>query len=91
MHVLSKRVKNAFGFAALMQHKIWIPIGRSKKFCVKANPTSQEQGLQSKHDLGFPLNYHAPVGGDSMRAEGMNAVSAHGKNIKRGSSIMQFP
>ena len=34
----------------------------SIKFCVKANPTSQEQGLRSKHELGFPLNCHTPAG-----------------------------
>ena len=74
---------DAAGQCSLVRHSI--------KFCVKANPTSQEHGLRSKHDLGFPLNCHTPVGGDGMRAEGVNTVSAHGKNIKRENPIMQFP
>lgn len=57
----------------------------------KSRSDQARGGLQSKHDLGFPLNCMVPVGRDGMRAAGVNTVSAHGKNIKRGNTIMRSP
>ena len=55
----------------------------------KSKSDQAKGGLRSKHDLGFPFNCMVPVSRDGMRAAGVNTVSAHGKNIKRGNPIMR--
>lgn len=55
-----------------------------QKILCKSKSSQTIGGLQSKRDLGFPLNSHAPVSRDGMRTEGVNTVSVCGKNIKRG-------
>ena len=59
------------------------------KILCKSKSDQAKGGLRSKHDLGFPLNCMVPVGRDGMRVAGVNTVSAHGKNIKRGNPIMR--
>ena len=52
-----------------------------QKILCKSKSGQTIGGLQSKRNMGFTLNSHAPAGWDGMRAEGVNSVSASGKKI----------
>ena len=60
------------------------------KILCKSKSGQAKFGLQSKRNLGFPLNCMVPASRDGMRAEVVNTVSARGKNIKRGNPITRI-
>ena len=61
-----------------------------QKILCKSKSSQTIGGLQSKRDLGFPLNSHVPVSWNGMRAEGVNTITVCEKNIKRGNWVTRI-
>ncbi len=60
------------------------------KILCKSRSDQAKGSLQSKQNMGFPLNYHSPSDRDAMRAAGVNAFSARGKILREEIQLREF-